>query len=250
MRVDYRSFTKEYHRPPKNQFPTGSVIYKGHQGQGKTLSLVHDLFVIQKKFPNCVIFSNIKIKGFEPLSYIPILDGDNKIIGYKRVNGTYKFIDNDDILLQALMFQNGSNGVLIALDEAHLFFGKKTGISLDVLTAISQQRKDRKRLIFTSQIWEELDISLRKQVKEVISCRCILGRFQFNSVSDGETITWDNTHSCYTARHIRYDLFKHNQQLYDSYDTYQKILRNTEYERTPISSTHNSINISTIKVKR
>ena len=229
MRIDYRSFTKKYIKPKKNQFPTGSVVYKGFQGSGKTLSLVHDIFELQKKFPECVVFSNIKIRG---------------------LNNFY-FIVNDDDLVRALQFRNGDKGVLICLDEAHLFFGKKTGISLDVLTAISQQRKDRKRLIFTSQIWEELDISLRKQVKEVISCRCILGRFQFNSVSNGETIAWDNLKSCYTAQHIRYDLFKHNQQLYDSYDTFQKILRNTEYERSTTSNySFNSINITTTKSKK
>ena len=198
MKIDYKSFTKKFVRPRGKQFPTGSRVYKGYQGSGKTLSMVHDVFELQKEFPNCFVFSNIKIKGLN----------------------NYFYIENDSELNSALEFQNGSNGVIILLDEAHLFFNKKTGISLDVLTAISQQRKDRRRLVFSSQIWEELDVSLRKQVKEVVSCRCLLGKFQINIISDGETLSWDKLKSTWTARKLYTSIYKHNQELYSSYDTF------------------------------
>lgn len=209
MKVDFKSFTKKYIHPPRSQFPTGSRVYKGFQGSGKTLSMVHYAFDIQKQFPRCLVFSNIIIKG---------------------LNNFY-LIRDDKNLIQALSVQNGVNGVLILLDEAHLFFNKKNGISLDVLTAISQQRKDRRRLVFSSQIWEELDVSLRKQVKEVVSCRCIFSRIQINTISDGETIGYDKLHSEWTAKKLYTEIFKHNKELYGCYDTYQKIIRNSEYKR-------------------
>ena len=31
MKIDYKSFTKKWNRPPKNQFPTGTTVYKNHQ---------------------------------------------------------------------------------------------------------------------------------------------------------------------------------------------------------------------------
>lgn len=37
MRVYWNTFIKKYVRPPKNQFPTGTRVYKGFQGSGKTL---------------------------------------------------------------------------------------------------------------------------------------------------------------------------------------------------------------------
>lgn len=209
MKVDYKSFTKKYVRPPRSQFPTGSKVYKGFQGSGKTLSMVHYALDLQKQFPKCMIFSNVIIRG---------------------LNNFFIIKDDKDLCL-ALEFQNGVNGVLILLDEAHLFFNKKNGISLDVLTAISQQRKDRRRLVFSSQIWEELDVSLRKQVKEVVNCRCLFCKFQVNTISDGETISYDKIRSEWTAKKLYTEVFKHNKELYNSYDTYQKIIRNTEYKR-------------------
>lgn len=213
MKIDFKSFTKKYQRPKAHQFPTGSKVYKGFQGSGKTLSMVHDTFDLQKQFPCCIVYSNVIIHGLN----------------------NFHLIKSDNDLIEALTIQNGSNGVIILLDEAHLFFNKKTGISLDVLTAISQQRKDRRRLVFTSQIWEELDVSLRKQVKEVVSCRCLFGFIQINTISDGETLSWDNLKSTWTARKLFTSIYKHNKELYSSYDTYQKIIRNSEYSHSPSS---------------
>lgn len=215
MRVYWNTFLKKYVRPPKNQFPTGSRVYKGFQGSGKTLSMVKYAFDIQKQFPNCIIVSNIRIKN---------------------LNNFY-YIENDKILHDALEYSSGEGGMLILLDEAHLYFNKKSGISLDVLTAISQQRKDRKRLVFSSQIWEELDISLRKQVKEIVNCRCIMGKLQINSISDGETLTYNKLEGEYQAKHITTEVFKHYKALYDCYDTRQKIITNKQYNREPSTST-------------
>lgn len=219
MKIDYKTFVKKYIRPPKNLFPTGSRVYKGFQGSGKTLSMVKYAFDIQKSFPNCEIYANLHIKGLKNFTYI----------------------ENDSILREALAKTCGERGLLILLDEAHLYFNKKSGISLDVLTCISQQRKDRKRLVFSSQIWEELDVSLRKQVKEIVGCRCFAGKIQINTVSDGETLSYDKLSSQYVAKKMYTEIFKHYQSLYDSYDTYQKIITNEQYSRSPSSQQHISI---------
>lgn len=211
MRIYWDTFWKKWVRPPRNQFPTGSIVFKGFQGSGKSLSLCKYALDISHDFPKCLVFSNMKINGIK----------------------NFTFIENDEDLKKALSVRNGEGGVLVLLDEAHLYFNKKSGISLDVLTAISQQRKDRRRLAFTSQIWEELDISLRKQVKHIVSCRCIAGRIQVNTISDGETLAWNNLNSCYEAKKIRTEIFKHNISLYNAYDTYQKIISNDEYCRIP-----------------
>lgn len=119
------------------------------------------------------------------------------------------------------------------LDEAHLYFGRKDGIPLDLLTCISQQRKDRRRLVFSSQIWEELDLSLRKQVKEIVRCRCVFGKIQVNTVSDGETLHYDKLESAFVANKIYTEVFKHNTEYYKRYDTFQKIVTNEEYTALP-----------------
>ena len=213
MKIFWKTLPQKWQRPPKNQFPTGTRVYKGYQGSGKTLSMVFYAFQIQKGFPNCAIYSNIKIQGLN----------------------NYHYFNDDSGLIEALETRNGSAGVLVLLDEAHLYFGKKTGIPLDVLTAISQQRKDRRRIVFSSQIWEELDISLRKQVKEIVSCRTLFHKFQINTISDGESLSYDKLSSQYVAKTIRTEIFKHSLDLYNSYDTTQKIITNQSYSRSPSS---------------
>lgn len=222
MKVFWQTFTKKFVKPKKGQFPTGSRVYKGYQGSGKTLSMVKYAFDIKEKYPKCLIYGNIIIRGIKD----------------------YKLIENDNDLKYALECRNADRGVLILLDEAHLYFNKKTGISLDVLTAISQQRKDRKRLVFSSQIWEELDVSLRKQVKEIVGCKCIGGVLQINTIYDGETLTYDKLSSAYVAKKIRTEIFKHYNELYNAYDTYQKIISNDEYSRTPLEHTRINLNIA------
>lgn len=217
MKIDWKTFTKKWQPPKRGQFPTGSRVYKGYQGSGKTLSMAKYAIDMSKKYPNCEIYSNFIIKGIDNFNYIK----------------------TDSDLKYALELKNGADGVLVMLDEAHLYFNKKSGISLDVLTAISQQRKDRRRIVFSSQIWEELDISLRKQVKEIVSCRCLFGCLQINTISDGETLSWDKFSNQYVAKKISTEIFKHNLDLYNSYDTYQKIITNDEYSRS--LSPHNII---------
>lgn len=215
MKIDWKSFKEHWTRPKGKQFPTGSIVFKGFQGSGKTLSLVKYAYDIKKEFPNCKIYSNVILCDID-----------------------YIYIKNDIILNEALTSQNGANGTLILLDEAHLYFNKKDGIPLDVLTCISQQRKDRRRLCFTSQIWEELDVSLRKQVKEVVNCRNIFGIIQVNTISDGESITYDKMKGEWTAKKIRTEIFKHNDKFYNRYDTRQKVLRNSNYQRSMGNSSY------------
>lgn len=179
MKIFWDTFPKKRTPEKRGAFPVGSRVYKGFQGSGKTLSMVKYALDIAKKYPNAYVFSNIKINGIR----------------------NYQYIENDDILKYALTVKRGAEGVLVLLDEAHLYFNKKNGISLDVLTCISQQRKDRRRLVFSSQIWEELDISLRKQVKEIVSCRRI-GPIQINTISDGESLTYDKLQGAYVAKKI------------------------------------------------
>lgn len=223
MKIDLPSFTKDYSKPEKGQFPTGTRVYTGHQGSGKTLSLTKYAFDIKELFPKCEIYSNVILYGIE---YYPISDPES--------------------LKVAISCENGANGVLILLDEAHLYFGRKDGIPLDLLTCISQQRKDRRRLIFSSQIWEELDISLRKQVKEIVHCRCLFGKIQVNTVSDGETLHYDKQSSQFVADKKYVEIFKHNDEYYKRYDTYQKIVTNQEYQALPtISAVFNEIKVTT-----
>lgn len=208
LKIDFKSFKKKGLKKPKNAFPVGTRAYKGYQGRGKSYSIVADTIEIQKKFPECVVFSNIKIEGLK----------------------NYYYCQTDDDIYFGLSFDNGEKGVVNIIDEAHLFFNKKTGISLDVLTAISQQRKCRRKIMISSQIWEDLDVSLRKQVPEIVKCNNF-GNIQINKISRGETLHYDKQRSEYVADLAGFEIFKRNVDVADKYDTYQKIETNKTYQR-------------------
>ena len=180
----------------------GSRVYKGFQGSGKTLSMVLYAKEYRRQFPESVIFGNLPIK-------------------LER----YWFTQDIE---EACRFKNGDKGVLILIDEAHLYFQKKGNLSIEMLGAISQQRKNRRKIIFTTQIWEELDISLRKQVKEIVNCQSMLKFFIKNTIYAGETLTYDKLQGEYVADKIRTEIFKKTKELCNMFDTKLEIVRNTE----------------------
>lgn len=213
MRIDWSTFRKP--APARlTGFPTGTRVYKGFQGSGKTLSMVHYARRIMNEYPKATVFSNIRFLHDER----PVF-----------------FTSNDD-LEAILALSPGSDGCLLLLDEAHLFFNKKRGISLDFLAAISQQRKNRFHIVMSSQIWEELDISLRKQVREIVSCRSLFRTIIVNDVADGETLTYDKLEGAYVAKHLYTEVFHMTREECEAYDTYQRIARNDEYHRSPNSA--------------
>lgn len=215
IKIDLKSFKEPGIREEKNQFPIGTRAYHAFQGRGKTLSAVKYIKDIKEQFPNSIIFSNVEIKGIK----------------------NFYFCQTDDDIYFALNFENGKNGVLVFIDEAHLFFNKKTGVPLDVLQQISQQRKERRRIVITSQIWEDLPVELRKQVPEIVRCKNI-GNTQINKITNGETLRYDKRESQYVADTIGWEIFKRTRRLCESYNTNAKILTNREYHREITPSFH------------
>ena len=203
--IFWDTFFQKKLKKEKNPFPFGSRVYKGFQGSGKTLGMVDYAFRLKKDFPNCKIFSNIALAGID-----------------------YQLIRNSRDVSLAVNYRNGNDGVLILLDEAHLFFNRKDGISLDVLSAISQQRKNRRRIVFSSQIWEELDLSLRKQVKEVVACSQFFGFF-IQKISDGETLTYDKLQGTWVAKPLKLVIMRKARFLGERFETRQEIASNMEY---------------------
>ena len=216
MHIDFKSF---HYRAPKSisGFPVGTRVYKGFQGSGKTLSMVHYCLKMLEKYPSCLCYSNVAIDHARVLLF-----------------------STNDELEKILQVKNGASGVLILLDEAHLFFNKKRGISLDFLAAISQQRKNRMHIVMSSQIWEELDISLRKQVKEIVSCRSLFRTIIINEVADGETLTYDKQQGAYVAKKKYTYIFHMTRREAEMYDTLQTISRNDEY----IQNSFNPLNVT------
>ena len=137
---------------------TGINIFTGPQGSGKSLSMIHYAKEIIKDNPKAIIVTNLKF-NFE----VP-----NKIIEYSGF---------DDFKIE-----NGIYGVIYILDEIHLILNslESKGVPLSVIVELSQQRKQRKLILGTSQVYSRMAKPLREQIQNVIVCKNFFKLLQFN----------------------------------------------------------------------
>ena len=116
-------------------------------------------------------------------------------------------------------------GVLYLIDEIHLEFNslESKNIPIEIMVEVSQQRKQRKHIVGTSQVYMRLAKPLREQIDTVVICKNYLSCIQFNTVINGKTATEEN--GKLNADILRKFLWFHKPSLYESYDTYAKMKR-------------------------
>ena len=157
-----------------------------------------------RAFPNAILCSNVKIYGLpDSVRYVQ-----------------YTGLDCFD------KYNNGFEGVIFLIDEIHIEFNslESKNMPVSIITEIAQQRKQRKHIVGTSQVFGRIAKPFREQFKYVVQCKTFFGLMSFNRVSRGEDIETkiDESISCPVYR--RYFFF-HSPKLYQSYDTYAKIER-------------------------
>jgi hypothetical protein len=183
--------------------PEGLIVFCGPQGSGKTLSAVQYVKKVCSDFPNCILVSNVQING---------LPSELKIIEY----------DGIDCLKN---IENGINGVLYFIDEIHLEFNslESKNIDIDIMTEISQQRKQRKHIVGTSQVYGRMAKPLREQIRNAVLCQNFFGVLQKNMLIDGNKTREEN--GKIVTDKVKNFWFFHTPELYSSYDTYAKMKR-------------------------
>lgn len=195
-----KKFRKEH---PLYFDPCGLLVFCGPQGAGKTLSAVQYVRELTFMYPNAILCTNTYIKGIHK---------NTRVIEYEG--------------LQSLTdIENGYNGVIYFIDEIHLEFNslESKNIPIEVMVEVSQQRKQRKHIVGTSQQFLRMAKPLREQVKNLVICRNFFGCIQYNMLIDGSTIYEDNGHIKMDIK--KKSLWFHTPELYDSYDTYAKMKR-------------------------
>lgn len=198
-----RDFKKEH---PDYFNPDGLLVFSGPQGSGKTLSAVQYCRKVLDKYPACKFVTNVDIKDLPP---------EIEVIPY---NGLQTLFD----------VSNGYNGVLYLIDELHLEFNslESKNISIEEMTEFAQQRKQRKHIVGTSQVFMRLAKPLREQVKRVVLCRNYFGLIQHNVEIDGTTAYEEG--GALIAQTIGSYWWFHTPELYSCYDTYAKMHRYKE----------------------
>lgn len=188
----------------KNTIPyelkvTGINIFTGPQGSGKSLSMVRTFKKIIKDYPKALIVTNIDFNFKVP----------NKVIKYSG------FKDFE--------IENGIFGVIYVLDEIHLILNslESKGVPLSVIVELSQQRKQRKLILGTSQVYSRMAKPLREQIRNVIVCKNFFGLVQFNYLIDA--FNTQEKDGELKVQKLKTSFFFHSKEDYQAYDTYKKM---------------------------
>lgn len=200
-------------RKDKTFFPyTGTQVFCGRQGKGKTISMVYELMKIKAKYPECKVCTNLKL--IVPWDYVTFSDIDSLAKALSEVN-------------------NGTKGVVYAIDEIHTYFNAldSKNIPSYIFTQISQQRKQRKLILGTSQLFLRIAKPFREQCDIIVMCDCIGGVFNIMRAYDGATLsTDDDGHIMGELKKVGW--FMQTPELRSCYDTYQVVVSGREeYEQ-------------------
>ena len=184
-----------FNRDPEYFIHQGCIIFTGRQGSGKTVAMVEQALMWQKEYPKSKCITNLAYAHQDDE-----LDHWSKLIDYK----------------------NGIQGVICLMDEMQNWFMSKQRADFppEMLEVVTQNRKNRRVIMGTSQCFVRLAKPLREQATEVRRCLTLLGCITFvhrvypelNAAGDVEK--W---------KHLGFYFFVHTDEIRESYDTYRVI---------------------------
>ena len=188
---------------PEYFYPEGLLVFCGSQGSGKTLSAVQYVKKLCIEYPRAILVTNTKIDGLPAHTCVVPYDGIKSLTEHT----------------------NGLNGVIYFIDEIHLEFNslESKSIPIEVMIEVSQQRKQRKHIIGTSQVYMRMAKPFREQIKNVVICKNFFKCIQFNRLIDGESSHEENGKLKFDT--VKHFVWFHSPKLYNSYDTYAKMKR-------------------------
>lgn len=173
----------------------GIIMYTGKQGMGKTLTMTRDILNLRYQYPSLQVGTNY---GLNDEDFV--IDDWRKLVDYN----------------------NGEYGVLCAIDECQNWFSSRVSKNFPprMLATVTQNRKNRRVIMMTSHFFTNVSKPIRLHCTEVRSCRTFLKcftvvtRFEPIMNGDGDVIK---------MRKLGRYCFVHNDELYNSYDTYRVI---------------------------
>lgn len=191
-----RQFITDIENREPGYFPyQGCIIFTGRQGSGKTVGLVQYMRAMQREYPKSKVITNLAYR------------------------------DEDDVLNDwkpLLTYKNGIYGVICAIDEMQNWFSSNQSKDFppEMLQVITQNRKNRRIILGTSQVFTRLSKPLREQATEVRECHTFFGCITF-VIRKEPILGCEGDVTEYKFR--GWYCFVHDQDLRDSYDTYKVI---------------------------
>jgi hypothetical protein len=184
-----------FHRKPDEFKEHGLHMWCGEQGSGKTTSVVAKLLELEKRYPKAKFRTNMNYTK-----------QDGEITHWKDL------VHND----------NGIYGQVEVIDEIQTWFNsiQSKNFPPEMITEISQQRKQRKMIVGTAQVFSRIAKPIREQTTFVYLPMTILGCLTIVRVSKPQF--WDDEKQTF-KRFIRTEFFVHTKEVRDAFDTYKKI---------------------------
>lgn len=174
----------------------GIWIFSGSQGSGKTLLLMESVKQMHDEFPDAIIISNISVFGVPCIPYRGIQD--------------FK------------LYNNGSKGLIFIIDEIQTLYSSLESVKMPVtdLTVWSQNRKNRRVILGTSQRFTRVSKGIREQCTYNYECRRFLGGF-INRYRVLEGDNYDDNGRYIGEKEPRYHFYIPHVSVMRMYDTHQ-----------------------------
>lgn len=198
LQVDWSSFRKPRSKIPGG-FPHGMVLFTGEQGGGKSLSQSRYVRQLQLEW-NAKVYSATDYKYADEV----IDEGEiaDRILTKREETPTVFMLDEIQVLL--------SKGMVGAEQRS------------EILKAIAQQRKRNTSIVGTLQVFLDLEIQYRRQLKYVVNCRHI-GPVQLETWLVGNTLAFNEETNKYEGTVDQTKIWKRNNEVFDLYDTFEVV---------------------------
>ncbi len=199
--IDFpRSFARDlYARNPDAMREHGIYVFCGEQGSGKTIAGIQFIRALKQKYPLIKVRSNIDIDW---------QDG---------------YISD----LSELVFKNnGEIGQIDFLDEIQNTFSSNESKDFppEMLAEITQERKQHKVIVATSQVFTRMAKPLREQTKFLCLPVTLFGCITFVRIFRP---LLDDKGSFVGRKFVKFYFFVHDDALRDCYSTFEKVKRMT-----------------------
>lgn len=183
-----------FERDPEYFRHDGLHVFCGEQGSGKTIALVEMMMRIQEEYPRAKCITNLGY-SFE-----------NEVLRDWR---------------QLLTYNNGQKGVIVGIDELQNWFasGKNT-LPPQMLEVVTQNRKNRRIILATSQVFTRMAKGIREQVTLVYQPITFAGAVTWVRIKK-PVLDYEGNVTELKSRGSYF--FVHTPKLRDAYDTYKVI---------------------------
>lgn len=180
----------------------GMTLMVGDQGSGKSMALTEYLERIRKDYPKALIVTNY---GY--------------MHQHREFNDWNDFFD----------IRNGADGVVFALDEIQNEFNSNAWKNFpeELLSEITQQRKQKVKIVATAQVWNDVAVQLRRQTLYVTECTTLGKRWTFTRTYRRRDYERAQNFAEGTSKVTKVESrsFIQNEYLRSLYDTEKKIER-------------------------